>query len=272
MPEQGLPNPTGIDAYKPAVIARLVEEVGVAKANLPLIPLVTLAILAGSFIALGGAAYTATMAGAESSAGTAKLIGGLAFSLGLILVVVGGAELFTGNGLMMMALVDGKITIKSLLRNWFIVYCGNLAGALLMVLLMAPTGLLDGPMGTVAAKITIAKTALSPVEAFARGVLCNMLVCLAIWLTIAARDIAGKILAIIWPISAFVLLGFEHSVANMYLIPQGWLAGVPVHLPGFIGNLMWVTIGNILGGAGGVSLAYWLAYRQVRASTHTATK
>jgi formate/nitrite transporter len=264
--EQQLSNPTGIDAYKPAVIARLVQDVGVAKANLPFMQLMTLAILAGAFIALGGAAYTMVMVGAESGVGAARLLGGLAFSLGLILVVVAGAELFTGNGLMMMALVDGRITVRSLLRNWAIVYSGNLAGAMLMVLLMALTGLLDGQMGEVAADITAAKTALSPIEAFARGVLCNILVCLAIWLTIAARDVAGKILAIIWPVTAFVLLGFEHSVANMYLIPQGWLAGAPVGLPAFIGNLVWVSAGNILGGAGGVSLAYWLAYRQSRST------
>lgn len=266
MPEQGPPNPTGIDAYKPAAIARLVEDVGVAKAHLAFVPLITLAILAGAFIALGGAAYTMAMAGADPAAGAARLIGGLAFSLGLVLVVVGGAELFTGNGLMIMALVDRRITVTSLLRNWLVVYIGNLAGALLMVLLIALTGLLDGPMGAVAAKVAIGKTALAPVEAVARGVLCNILVCLAIWLTIAARDVAGKILAIIWPISAFVLLGGEHSVANMYLIPQGWLAGAPVSMPGFLGNLAWVTIGNVVGGAGGVALAYWLAYRRMPAA------
>lgn len=264
MVEQQLPNPTGIDAYKPSAVAMLVEEVGVAKAGLPIPQLLALAVLAGAFIALGGAAYTMAMVGAEPGVGAARLLGGLAFSLGLILVVVGGAELFTGNGLMTMALVDGRITIHSLLRNWVVVYIGNMAGAWLMVLLMAATGLLAGPMGEVAAKIAIAKTVLSPLELFARGVLCNILVCLAVWLTIAARDVAGKILAIIWPITAFVLLGFEHSVANMYLIPQGWLGGAPVNVPGFIGNLAWVTAGNIVGGAGGVAMAYRLAYGRSR--------
>jgi formate/nitrite transporter len=266
MAEQQHPNPTGIDAYKPATIAALVEEVGAAKARLPFLPLMTLSILAGAFIALGAAAFTMVMVGADPGLGAARLLGGLAFSLGLILVIVAGAELFTGNALMMMALVDGRITIGSLLRNWAVVYCGNLAGALLMAALMALTGLLDGPMAETAARITAAKLALSPAELVARGVLCNILVCLAIWLTIAARDVAGKILAIIWPITAFVLLGFEHSVANMYLIPQGWFAGTPVTVEAFIGNLAWVTLGNIIGGAGGVSLAYWLAYRQWRSA------
>ena len=130
--------------------------------------------------------------------------------------------------------------------------------------LMAATGLLDGPMGEVAARIASAKLALPPVEAFARGVLCNILVCLAVWLSLAARDVAGKILAILWPITAFVTLGLEHSVANMYLIPQGWAAGLSPSAAGFAANLLPVTLGNIVGGAGGVALAYWLAYRPGR--------
>lgn len=266
MADSQLPNPTGLDAYKPATIATLVEEVGVAKANLPLVPLITLAVLAGAFIALGAAAYTMAMTGADPLAGPDRLLGGLAFSLGLILVVVAGAELFTGNALMTIALVDGRISLGALLRNWLVVYAGNLAGAVLVAGAMAATGLLDGPMGAVAEKIALAKTGLSPVEAFARGVLCNILVCLAVWLAIAARDVGGKIMAIIWPISAFVLLGFEHSVANMYLIPQGWLAGAPVGAIDFARNLVLVTLGNIVGGAGGVAMAYWLAYRRPSAS------
>jgi formate/nitrite transporter len=264
MAEPPLSNPTGIDAYKPAAIARLVEDVGVAKARLAFVPLMTLAILAGAFIALGGAAYTMAMVGVDPAAGPARLMGGLAFSLGLILVVVAGAELFTGNALMTMAAVDRRISVAALLRNWAVVYVGNLIGAGLMLALIAPTGLLDGPMGQVAARIADAKLDLSPLAAFARGVLCNILVCLAIWLTIAARDVAGKILAILWPITAFVLLGFEHSVANMYLIPQGWLAGAAVAPAGYLANLLFVTLGNVAGGAGGVSLAYWLAYRDAK--------
>jgi len=254
-------NPTGLDAYKPDEIARLTEAAAVAKAALPLVPLVTLAVMAGIFIALGGAAYTMVLASTDAAYGPARALGGVVFSLGLILVIVGGAELFTGNALMVMAAVDRRISLTALLRNWGIVYAGNLAGALVLAAVVGMTGLLDGPMGAVAVKIAAAKVALPPVEAFARGILCNMLVCLAVWLTIAARDVTGKILAIVWPITAFVLLGLEHSVANMYLIPQGWLAGAPVTLTGFAGNLVYVTLGNILGGAGGVASVYWLAYR-----------
>ena len=141
------------------------------------------------------------------------------FSLGLILVIVGGAELFTGNALLVMALVDGRIGVAALLRNWAIVYAGNFAGALGLVALVALAHLMDGPLGETARKIAAAKASLPLDVAFFRGVLCNALVCLAVWLTIAARSVTGKILAIVWPISAFVLLGLEHSVANMYLVP-----------------------------------------------------
>ncbi len=254
-------NPTGLDAYKPDEIARLAEEIGVKKAALGLVPLLTLAVLAGIFIAFGGAAYTMVMTGADPGFGPGRLLGGVAFSLGLILVIVGGAELFTGNALMVMAAVDRRITPLALLRNWGVVYAGNFAGSLLIAGLVAAAGLLDGPFGVTAAKIAGGKVALPPLEAFSRGILCNALVCLAVWLTFAARTATGKILAIVWPISTFVLLGLEHSVANMYLIPQGWIAGADVTLLGFLGSLIVVTLGNIVGGAGGVALTYWLAYR-----------
>ncbi len=253
------PNPTGLDAYKPAEIARRVEDAGAAKAHLPAAQTLTLAILAGVFIALGGAAYTAVMTGVDPT-GPARFLGGVVFSLGLILVIVGGAELFTGNALMTMAAVDRKITLSALLRNWGIVYLGNLIGALALAAAMLATGLLDGPMGATASRIADAKVSLTPVEAFSRGILCNALVCLAVWLTFAARTAAGKILAILWPISAFVLLGFEHSIANMYLLPQGIIAGAQIGTAAVLANLFWVTLGNIIGGAGGVALAYRFAY------------
>lgn len=255
---------TGIDAYKPAEIARRIEDAGVTKAQLPTVQLLTLAFLAGMFIALGAAAFTAVMAGADLGFGPSRVLGGLIFSTGLILVVVAGAELFTGNALIVMALVDGRIGMGGLLRNWGYAYLGNLAGALFVAVLMQASGLLAGPSGEVARQIAEAKESLGMVEALARGILCNMLVCLAVWLTFAARSVADKLLAIVFPISAFVLLGYEHSVANMYLIPAGWAAGSPVNLTGFLGNLVPVTIGNVIGGAGGVALAYWLAYRPGR--------
>lgn len=254
-------NPTGLDAYKPAEIARRIEEAGVGKAQLALVPMTALSLLAGAFIAFGGAFYTLVMTGADPGFGPARLLGGTAFSLGLILVVVGGAELFTGNALMVMAWVDRRIATTSMLRAWAIVYLGNLAGALAMAVLLKHSGTLNGATGDLAIRIAEAKMALPPLEALLRGILCNALVCLAVWLTFAAHSVAGKILAILWPITAFVALGFEHSVANMYLIPLGLLLGADGGIAGLLGNLVPVTAGNVIGGAGGVALTYWAAYR-----------
>lgn len=254
-------DPTGLDAYKPAEVAQRIEEAGVRKAGLGAVPLATLSVLAGAFIALGAAAFTAALAGTPPGFGPARLLAGLIFSTGLILVVVAGAELFTGNALIVMAWVDRRVSFGSLMRNWAFAFFGNLAGALAVVVLMGTSGLFTGATGETARAISEAKSALGPLEAFSRGILCNMLVCLAVWLTFAARSVADKIMAIVFPISAFVLLGYEHSVANMYLIPAGWAAGTPVNVWGFLHNLVPVTLGNIVGGAGGVALTYWLAYR-----------
>ncbi len=254
-------DPTGLDAYKPAEVAIRIEEAGVGKAALPAVPLATLSVLAGVFIALGAAAFTAAMAGTGLGYGPARLLGGLIFSTGLILVVVAGAELFTGNALIVMAWVDGRVSLRALLRNWAFAFTGNLAGALAIAFLMWMSGLLTGAVAETARTIAEAKSSLPVMEALVRGILCNMLVCLAVWLTFAARSVTDKILAIVFPITAFVLLGYEHSVANMYLIPAGWAAGLPVDFRGFFSNLIPVTIGNIIGGAGGVALTYRLAYR-----------
>lgn len=255
---------TGLDAYKPDQIAQLVENAGVAKAALPARQMLALAVLAGAFIGFGGAAYTMVMTGVDAAYGPARFLGGVVFSLGLILVIVGGAELFTGNALMTMAAVDRRITLTALFRNWALVYLGNAIGAVGLAAAFGMTSLLHGPMGVTAAAIADAKAQLSPVEAVMRGALCNALVCLAVWLTFAARTAAGKILAILWPISAFVLLGLEHSVANMYLLPQGVLAGSAASPVALLANLLWVTIGNVVGGAGGVALAYHFAYPAAR--------
>lgn len=248
------------DAYKPAAIAALIDAAGVAKARLPLTQMLVLSILAGVFIGFGAAAYTAVMTGADPGHGPARLVGGVVFSLGLILVIVGGAELFTGNALMVMAAVDRRITLRRLLRAWAIVFAGNLVGAVSLALAVNLSGLLQGPMGATAMMIAEAKVALPLSEALVRGILCNALVCLAVWLSFAARTVAGKILAIIWPISAFVLLGLEHSIANMYFLPQGWAAGADFAPGKALTGLAIVTLGNIIGGAGGVALAYRLAY------------
>ncbi len=248
------------DAYKPAEIAALIETAGVAKARLPFGQMFTLAVLAGAFIGFGGAAYLMVMTGADPGFGPARLLGGLAFSLGLILCIVGGAELFTGNALMTMAAVDRKITLGQLMRNWVTVYFGNLVGAVALAVAFWLTGLLQAPFGATAAKIAMAKISMTPMVYLAKGALCNALVCLAVWLTFSSRDTTGKILAILWPISAFVLLGMEHSVANMFLIPLGFLAGADVSAGPALAALFWVTLGNVIGGAGGVALAYRYAY------------
>ena len=200
------------------------------------------------------------MAGTDLAHGPSRFLGGVVFSLGLILVINAGAELFTGNALIMMAWVDRKVTTQGLLRNWLYAFLGNFAGALLIVLLMWQSGLISGAVAEVARKLAVSKTSIGFTEAVASGILCNILVCLAVWISFAARSVAGKIMATIPPIAAFVLLGFEHSIANMYLIPAGWLAGADITAAGFASNLVPVTIGNMIGGCGGVALTYRLAY------------
>lgn len=250
----------GIDAYEPVRIAQLIESAGVAKAHLPWAQMLVLAMLAGCFVGFGAAAYTMVMTGVDPGYGPARFLGGVVFSLGLILVVVGGAELFTGNALMVMAAVDRKISLRRLFRNWTLVYIGNLIGAMGLAFVFGLTGLFETPMGNTAIAIAEAKASLPLDQAFVRGALCNALVCLAIWLTFAARTAAGKILAILWPISGFVLLGLEHSVANMFFFPQGLAAGAEVSFESAATSLLAVTMGNILGGGAGVALAYRFAY------------
>lgn len=254
-------HPTGLEAYKPAEIARRIEDAGVAKARLGLVPLLTLGVLAGAFISFGALFYLAVLGGADAGFGPVRWLAGVAFSLGLVLVLVGGAELFTGNALIVMAWVDGKVGSAALLRNWVWVYLANLAGALAVCALTWAAGLHNAAPGAVAAELAVAKCALPWMELLARGILCNALVCLAVWLSFAAHDVAGKILAIVPPIAAFVALGLEHSIANMFLLPLGMLAGAPVGLGDVIHNLGWVSLGNLIGGAGGVGLSYWAAYR-----------
>jgi len=267
------------DAYKPAEMAARVTTAGVAKANLPFVPTFALAVLAGAFIAFGAMFYTLAVTGSDLGFGPTRVLGGLVFSIGLILVVVGGAELFTGNNLIVMAWASQQVTLAGLLRNWVIVYAGNFVGSVATVILVALSGTLDIGGGTVAVtavKIAAAKTQLPFLEALVRGVLCNTLVCLAVWLAFAAHTVPGKVIAVIFPVTAFVALGFEHSVANMYLIPAGiWAAGDPavvsatglgaqamagMNPTGFAANLLPVTVGNILGGSILVALVYWICY------------
>jgi formate/nitrite transporter len=267
--EVGAGNPTGIDAYAPAEMAGRVEAAGIGKVQLPALTTIMLAILAGVFIAFGAMFYTVAITETGLGFGPSRVLGGVAFSLGLVLVIVGGAELFTGNALIVMAWASRRISLGALLRNWLLVYAGNFAGALGAAALAYLSGALaldDGAVARTASAIAEAKLALPADQAFFGGVLCNALVCLAVWLCFAARDVAGKILAVLWPISAFVALGFEHSVANMYLIPIGMVSGAGIDLVGFARNLVWVSLGNIVGGAGGVALVYWIIYLRPKAT------
>jgi len=260
-----------LDAYAPAQIALRVREVGVTKATMPVLTMFALAILAGAFIALGSLFFTMTMTtgttGHPPAFGLMRLVGGLTFSLGLILVVVGGAELFTGNNLIAMAWASGRVTTQQVMRNWGWVYLGNLVGAVgtaVLVWLAGVHTMSDGAVGETMVQIARSKIALDPVSALARGVLCNVLVCLAVWLCMGARTVTDKILAIIFPITAFVACGFEHSVANMYFLPIGvaLAAGTsaPLSVTGALSNLALVTLGNVLGGTVLVALVYWSVY------------
>ena len=289
-------NDISIDLLLPPEMARKAEAAGVTKTNTKTYLLFTLALLAGAFIALGAMFATVVFSGgmAVNTAdgakafttglpyGVTRLLGGLAFSLGLILVIIGGAELFTGNILIVMAWASKKVSTLALLRNWLIVYLGNFAGALLSAgLIFFSEHYLNGggAIGLTALNIAKSKAELSFLPAVASGILCNGMVCMAVWLTYSARSTADKIAAIVFPITAFVAAGFEHSVANMYFLPMGLLiksfagpafweqigksAADYAHLSWgafLVNNLLPVTIGNIIGGGVLVGAAYWMAY------------
>jgi formate/nitrite transporter len=264
----------GIDLYSPAEIADRVEAAGVAKARLPLAKLAILGIIAGAFIGLGAMYYTIVAADAALSFGVARLLGGLAFSLGLVMVVIAGAELFTGNNLIVMAWADGRVSSREVLRNWSVALIANGVGAAGLAWLVWMSGHPGLGRGAVAAQtmaIAAAKTALPFGEAFFRGVLCNLLVCMAVWLAMAGRSVTDKVLAVVFPVSAFVAAGFEHSVANFYFIALAMLlaasgtpvpAGAAIDLAGLAGNLLPVTLGNLVGGAVLVAGVYWMVWRR----------
>jgi formate/nitrite transporter len=266
----------GFDAFSPKEITEKVQTVGVTKARLPLLPTLMLGVLAGGFIGLGALYFALVVSDAQLSFAVARVLGGLVFSLGLILVVIGGAELFTGNNLLVMAWADRKITTAEMLRNWVLVYVSNAVGAIgfaVVVYLSNHADMNQGAVGLQYVRIAAGKTALPFWEAFFKGVLCNLLVCLAIWLALAGRSVTDKVLAVVFPISAFVAAGFEHCVANMYLIPLGIflkdgiaattnINTASLDWSGFIGNLVPVTLGNILGGSLLVALVYYMIYRR----------
>jgi formate/nitrite transporter len=269
-----------IDALLPQEMATKAEYLGERKAEMPFLTMFALAVLAGAFIGLGAMFATTTAAGSTGVLpyGVVRVLTGLVFCLGLVLVIVGGAELFTGNNLIVMAWASGKVSTRSLMRNWSIVYIGNFVGSVsLAVMVFVSKQYLfgNGSVGTTALGIANSKVQLGFTQAIALGVLCNILVCLAVWLTFSARSTIDKIAAIIFPITAFVAAGFEHSVANMYFIPMGML--ISTFDPGFaatanldlsnltmgaflINNLLPVTIGNIIGGSVFVATIYWSVF------------
>jgi formate/nitrite transporter len=266
-----------IDALLPQEMATRAEYLGERKAEMPLLTMFSLAILAGAFIGLGAMFATTTAAGTAGVLpyGIVRVLTGFVFCLGLVLVIVGGAELFTGNNLIVMAWASGKVSSASLMRNWTIVYIGNFIGSIATaILVFASKQYLfgSGSVGQAALGIANSKVHLGFTQAIALGVLCNILVCLAVWLTFSARSTIDKIAAIIFPITAFVAAGFEHSVANMYFIPMGLLiknfdqsfaATTNIDLSGLtwgaflVNNLLPVSIGNIIGGSVFVAAVYW---------------
>jgi formate/nitrite transporter len=294
------PADLSLDALLPPAMAGKAEEIGVKKAHMPALQMFALAVLAGAFIALGGMFATTVAAGAFTlsglpaggtatmawPAGVQRLLSGVVFTLGLILVVVAGAELFTGNNLIVMAWASRKVSTGLLLRNWGIVYLGNFAGAVAtagLMLLTRQYTFSGGAIGLQALTTANAKCGLEFVQAAALGIMCNALVCLAVWLTYSARTTTDKIAAMIFPISAFVAAGFEHSVANMYFIPLGmmikalapasfWaqIARTPADFAALtpanflVNNLLPVTIGNVVGGGLMVGAAYWFIYLRGR--------
>lgn len=242
----------------------------VAKANLPLGKMILLGILAGAFIAIGGAASNVAVHNIPN-VGLARTLAGAIFPVGLMLVVLVGGELFTGNCLMLMALMDKKISVSSMIRNLVVVYFSNLVGALIIDVLLFYSGQFnytDGGLGSYTIKVALGKTTITPVAAITSAILCNILVCLAILMAAAAKDVTGKILAIFFPIWAFVICGFEHCVANMFYIPAGMLAATnqtyvakaqelygitDVQIQSLLSPksficFSYVTLGNILGG------------------------
>jgi formate transporter len=264
-----------LQAYSPAEIKEAVEKVGVKKANLPLLASFMLAIVAGGGVGFGALYYTIVASDAALSFATTRVVGGFVFTLGLALVLVGGAELFTGNNLIVMAWASGKVSTRTMLRNWTIVWFGNFFGSLGLVVLVFFSHHLDMNDGRIALSILNTATGkIRPdmVTLFFKGILCNVLVCAAVWLAYAGRSVTDKMVAVILPVSAFIAAGFEHCVANMYFLPLAWLLVQTGHAPanfdaslitlsGIVHNLVPVTLGNIVGGAGFVGAFYWTIYR-----------
>lgn len=261
------------DAYSPREIAERLETVCIAKAHTPFLSMVMLGVLAGAFIGLG-ALFSVIVISDDSLGFAASRVGaGLVFSLGLLLVVVAGAELFTGNNLLAMAWADGRVSTRELLSNWAVVCVANGAGAVGLAGLVFLSGHAEmngGAVGRAYLDIAAAKGALDPASAFVRGILCNVLVCMAVWMTLAGRSVTDKFVALVLPVSAFVAAGFEHSIANMYLFPLAFMlqasAGHTPDLAALGRNLAPVIAGNLVGGSVLVALVYHVIYRRAAGS------
>jgi formate/nitrite transporter len=261
-----------LDSYPPSEVAARTRDVGVAKLRQDTVSMFALAVLGGAFISLGALLFTIVITGSTLGFGPTRLLGGAGFSVGLILVVVAGGELFTGNNLVAMAWASRLVTFREVLRGWLIVYAGNLIGALATTALIVVGRVHEfgrGAIGETLHEITAHKLALETPQAFALGVLCNALVCLAVWMTYAARSVTDKLLAVVFPIAAFVAIGFEHSVANMFLL--SWALALEgfdqAALLGSVRNVIAVTFGNIAGGTLLVAGVYWIIYLRNQAKS-----
>lgn len=281
------PLTSSVDALLPPEMALACEAAGAAKARRDEIALIVLGLLAGAFIAFGALFMTVVQTeAAELPWGVGRLLAGLVFSVGLILVIVGGAELFTGDSLMIVACASRHITIGSLLRAWSLVYVGNIVGAMGTAALVFLAGQYEfggGAVGKTALSIASAKAMLPTAQLFFLAVLCNVLVCLAVWMSFGARSASDKVMVIVPPIAAFVAAGFEHSIANLYFLPYGlaikawagtdfWTAigqnaaAYPgLTLAGAFHNIVVATIGNLVGGSLMVGAVYWFVYLRHRA-------
>ncbi|MBB3010043.1 formate/nitrite transporter family protein [Cupriavidus alkaliphilus] len=271
----------GFDVYSPRQVASRVNEFCIAKARMPLLTLAMLGMLAGAFIGLGALMFALVTSDASLGFAASRLLGGLGFSLGLILVTVAGAELFTGNNLLAMAWASSHVTTRDVLRNWVIVCMANFVGAIGLAVLVWLSGhatMNGGAVGTTVVAIATAKAGLSATDAFFRGILCNVLVCMAVWMGLAGRSLMDKAVAIVFPITAFVAAGFEHSVANMYYFPLAILLGAPLGWDDIARNLGLVIAGNLVGGSVLVALVYYTIYLRPaareadRAATSISTK
>jgi formate/nitrite transporter len=280
------PGPELLEASLPPDMARACEAAGTAKAGRDALTLLVLGLLAGAFIALGAVFMTVVLTGAgDLPWGVARLLAGLVFSLGLILVIVGGAELVTGDALMIVACASRRITLAALLRAWSLVYVGNIAGALgtaALVFLAGQYEFANGAVGKTALTVASAKAALPTIQLFFLAVLCNVLVCLAVWMSFGARSTTDKVMVIVPPIAAFVAAGFEHSIANVYFLPyalaikawalpefwaaigQGPAAYPQLTAGAALHNIVVATVGNIVGGSLMVGAVYWFVYLRRR--------